>query len=128
MEINSKQGIKHIEIAVSDLQKSLNFYRSLFEIIGWKEVDKNGFANGNIKIYLKKWDYPVGNSLGVRHLCFWAENREIVDKVGDYIKSVGVKIIRGPLVVSEYSPDYYTVDFYDLDGFMLEVAYTPDYE
>lgn len=126
MEINSKQGIKHIEIAVSDLQKSLNFYRPLFEMIGWKEVDKNGFVNGNIKIYLKKWEYPVGNSLGVRHLCFWAENREIVDKVGDYIKNTGVRMIRGPLVVSEYSPDYYTVDFYDPDGFMLEVAHTPD--
>jgi len=28
MEINSKQGIKHIEIAVSDLQKSLNFWHN----------------------------------------------------------------------------------------------------
>ena len=95
-------------------------------MIGWKEVDKNGFVNGNIKIYLKKWDYSVGNSLGVRHLCFWAEDREMVDKVSKYIKSAGVRIIRGPLIVSEYSPDYYTIDFYDLDGFMLEVAHTPD--
>lgn len=126
MEINAKQGIKHIEIAVSDLQKSLAFYRKLFEMIGWKEVDKNGFKNGNIRVYLKKWDYPVGNSLGVRHICFWAESKKMVDKVGEYIKSTGVKMIRGPLTVPEYSPDYYTIDFYDLDGFMLEVAYTPD--
>ncbi|MFA6325335.1 MAG: VOC family protein [Candidatus Paceibacterota bacterium] len=123
---NSKQGIKHIEIAVSDLQKSLDFYKPLFKMIGWKEVDKNGFVSGNLKIYLKKWDYPVGNSLGVRHLCFWAENGDIVDKASEYIKSTGVKIIRGPLIVSEYSPDYYTVDFYDPDGFMLEVAHTPN--
>lgn len=123
---NSKQGIKHIEIAVSDLQKSLDFYKPLFEMIDWKEVDKNGFTSGNIKIYLKEWDYPVGNSLGVRHICFWAENRTMVDTVGEYVKNAGVKIIRGPLVVSEYSLDYYTVDFYDPDGFMLEVAHTPD--
>ena len=52
---NSKQGIKHIEIAVSDLQKSLDFYRPLFEMIGWEEVDKNGFVSGNLKIYLKMY-------------------------------------------------------------------------
>lgn len=123
---NTKQGIKHIEIAVSDLQKSLDFYRPLFKIIGWKEVDKNGFVSGNLKIYLKKWDYPIGNSLGVRHLCFWADNRDMVDKVEEYIKNAKVKMIRGPIVVPEYSPDYYTVDFYDPDGFMLEVAHTPN--
>ena len=41
--MNTKQGIKHIEITVSDLQRSLNFYDSLFEIIGWQKVDKNGY-------------------------------------------------------------------------------------
>lgn len=126
MKINPKQGIKHIEIAVSDLQKGLNFYQPLFEMLGWKTVDKNGFVNGNLKIYLKKWDYPAGPSLGIRHLCFWAENKELVNKAGEYVKSTGVKMIRGPLVVLEYSPNYYTVDFYDPDGFMLEVAYTPN--
>jgi catechol 2,3-dioxygenase-like lactoylglutathione lyase family enzyme len=31
-------GIKHIEIAVSDLKKSLEFYGTLFAILGWKQV------------------------------------------------------------------------------------------
>ena len=119
------QGIKHIEIAVSDLQKSLNFYDTFFEIIGWQKVKKNGFIVGNTKVYLKQWDFSSGNTLGVRHICFWADNRAMVDKVGEYIKSSGVKMIRGPLIVAEYSPDYYTVDFYDPDGYMLEVAHTP---
>lgn len=119
-------GIKHIEIAVSDLSRSLDFYRPLFKIIGWQEADQNGFICGNIKIYLKQWNYPDGNTLGVRHMCFWASSREIVDQAGEYVKNTGVKIIRGPLVVEEYSPDYYTMDFYDPDGFMLEVAHTPD--
>ena len=124
--MNTKQGIKHIEIAVSDLQRSLNFYDSLFEIIGWQKVDKNGYTSGNTKIYLKQWDFPKGKNLGVRHLCFWADNQDMVNKVGEYIKSTGVEIIRGPLIVTEYSPNYYTFDFYDPDGFMLEVAYTPN--
>lgn len=121
-----KKGIKHIEIAVSDLQKSLYFYDELFKVIGWKKVDNNGFVCGNTKIYLKKWDFPSGNTLGVRHICFWADDKAMVDNVGEYIKSTRVKMIRGPLVVTEYSPDYYTFDFYDPDGCMLEVAHTPN--
>ena len=122
------QGIKHIEIAVSELQKSLDFYEPLFEIIGWTKIEKNGFTCGNNKIYLKKWDFPVGNTLGARHICFFlgGDSHTMVDKVGEYVKSTGVKMIRGPLIVTEYSPDYYTVDFYDPDGYMLEVAYTPN--
>ncbi|MBM3256706.1 MAG: hypothetical protein FJY98_00015 [Candidatus Liptonbacteria bacterium] len=120
------KGIKHIEIAVSDLQKSLDFYDKLFEIIGWEKVAKNGFVVGSTKVYLKKWDFQRGNTLGARHICFWADDRAMVDKVGEYVKNVGVKMIRGPLVVTEYSPEYYTVDFYDLDGYMLEVAHTPN--
>lgn len=118
-------GIKHIEIAVSDLQKSLSFYNELFEIIGWHKVEKNGFVCGNIKVYLKQWDFPRGHTLGARHICFWAEDQKMVDEVGKYVKSTGIKMIRGPLIVAEYAPDYYTVDFYDPDGYMLEVAHTP---
>lgn len=120
------QGIKHIEIAVSDLQKSLIFYDKLFEIIGWKKVKKNGYTSGNLKIYLKQWNFLKGNTLGVRHICFWGDSHIMVDKVGEYVKSTGMQIIRGPLIVTEYSPDYYTFDFYDPDGYMLEVAHTPN--
>ena len=119
-------GIKHIEIAVSDLKKSLEFYGTLFAILGWKQVPENGFVTANTKVYLKQWGFPKGNTLGARHICFWAADRVVVDKVGVFVKGVGVHIIRGPLLVPEYSPDYYTMDFYDPDGYMLEVAHTPE--
>ena len=89
------QGIKHVEIAVSDLQKSLSFYDALFEIIGWQKAKNNGFVSGNTKVYVKQWDFPRGNTLGVRHLCFWADSRAVVDKVGVYVQGAGVKMIRG---------------------------------
>jgi len=122
--VDINRGIKHIEIAVSDLQKSLNFYDKLFDVLGWLKVDKNGFVCGNTKVYLKQWNFPRGNTLGARHICFWADDRTMVDRAGDYVKQTGVKMIRGPLIVAEYSLDYYTVDFYDPDGYMLEVTHT----
>ena len=32
-------GIRHIEILVSDLEKSIEFYSKLLSLIGWKQVD-----------------------------------------------------------------------------------------
>lgn len=118
------KGIKHIEIAVSNLENSLKFYDKFFEILGWGKVVNNGFVSDNTKIYLKKWNFPKGDTLGARHICFWAPERRIVDSVGEYVKNFGVVMIRGPLLAAEYSPTYYTVDFYDPDGYMLEVAYS----
>ena len=54
------QGIKHIEIAVSDLKKSLIFYDTLFATIGWQKVERNGFVCGNIKVYFKTVGLPKG--------------------------------------------------------------------
>ncbi len=119
-------GVKHVEIAVSDLTKSMRFYEKLFRILGWKKVPKHGFVTGPTKVYLKRWPFPKGNTLGARHVCFHAQDRAAVNRVGAFVKKAGVRMIRGPMVVPEYSPDYYTVDFFDPDGYMLEVAHTPD--
>ena len=51
----------------------------------------------------------------------------MVNRTGEYVKNSGVEIIRGPLIVEKYSLDYYTVDFYDLDGCILEVTHTQIY-
>jgi catechol 2,3-dioxygenase-like lactoylglutathione lyase family enzyme len=128
-------GIRHIEMVVSDLEKSVEFYSKLFSLIGWKQVDKTGFKYENTKIYLKK---SIGNSikrdsnseqrniLGARHMCFDVNDTKTVDIVSKFLNEQKAKIIRGPLeVFDEWTPNggYYTVDFYDLDGYILEVAY-----
>jgi len=35
------------------------------------------------------------------------------------------KVLRGPVEMPDYSKSYYTVDFRDSDGYVLEVAHTP---
>ena len=125
-------GIRHIEILVSDLNKSLEFYSRLFSVIGWKKVDLTGFKCENTKIYLKESTNPKRELkseqreiLGLRHICFDVNNKETVDIVGGFLSKNNIKIIRGPLeVFDDWHPNggYYTVDFYDPDGFILEVA------
>jgi len=96
--------------------------------LGWEEVGENGFKHGDTKIYFKEDEKEtMQRSLGPRHICFQANDRAIVDEVGRYLKSRDTMTIRGPLEISEelYSTGYYTVDFYDPDGYVLEVAHSP---
>jgi len=66
------------------------------------------------------------NSLGPLHKCFQAVEKEVVNHVYLYLLTKKVRIIRKPVLVPEYSAGYYTIDFYDPNGYVLEVAYTPN--
>lgn len=126
-------GIRHIEILVSNLNKSIEFYSKLFSLIGWNKIDERSFKYDNTKIYLKESTFSKRDSvksqrdmLGSRHMCFNAIDMEMVDLVGKFLNEYKAKIIRGPLeVFDDWFPKggYYTVDFYDPDGYILEVAY-----
>ena len=123
--MNRSSGINHIEFWVSDLSKSMNFYNRFLSIIGWKQISEVSFSNGSMIIYLmEQKNTSKENSFGIRHICFNAVQKKLVDEVYDALHSDGAKIIRGPMIMP-YSKDYYTVDFYDPDGQILEVAHTP---
>ena len=121
-----EMGINHIEIWVSDLPRSDKFYSGLFELIGWKKLREGVWTCGQTQFYLREAaSTSRALSLGVHHLCFQAESREIVDAVAKWLVSIGSKIFGGPMGMENYSAGYYAVDFYDPDGMILEVAYTP---
>lgn len=125
MDNQLKPGINHIEFWVSDIRKSVEFYNSFLSLIGWKPISEVSFSNGIMVIYFQEMKgIEKIRSLGVRHLCFQATEKEQVDQVYDALMAIQTKIIRGPLLMP-YSKEYYTVDFYDLDGQVLEVAHTP---
>jgi catechol 2,3-dioxygenase-like lactoylglutathione lyase family enzyme len=125
MENKLKPGINHIEFWVSDVSKSIKFYDDFLSVIGWEQVSDVSFSNGSLVIYfIEKKNSIKTESLGVRHLCFQAIQKEQVDKVYNILSAANAKVIRGP-VLMPYSREYYTVDFYDPDGQVLEVAHTP---
>ena len=118
-------GIRHIEVWVSDLERSLAFYDGLFPLIGWRRVDENGYACGETKLYFLQRSVERQDSIGPRHVCFHAERRSIVDDVAAYIRTTGCELIRGPMVGPDSRNGTYTVDFRDPDGYVLEVKHTP---
>jgi catechol 2,3-dioxygenase-like lactoylglutathione lyase family enzyme len=119
-------GISHIEFWVSDLKRSLAFYKGFFPIIGWYQLDENGFSNGSTKMYFMQRPVRCCDTIGPRHICFKAQSREVVDQVGTFLRNSSSDIIRGPLEVSSYSKGSYTVDFRDPDGYVLEVKHAPN--
>jgi catechol 2,3-dioxygenase-like lactoylglutathione lyase family enzyme len=117
-------AIHHIEIAVSDMARSLEFYRSLRLSLGWEELRPGMYRKDGCEIYLKaQATASAGPHPGPRHVCLRAASRDEVDRVGALLKASGATILRGPQAMPQYGPRYYTVDFRDPDGFVLEVAH-----
>jgi catechol 2,3-dioxygenase-like lactoylglutathione lyase family enzyme len=125
MDKQLQPGINHIEFWVSDLPRSMKFYNTFLSLIGWKQISEVSFSNGSMVIYFMEMkDVEKTRSLGVRHLCFQALTTAQVDEVHQALLKVEADFLRGPLLMP-YSKEYYTVDFYDPDGQIIEVAHTP---
>jgi len=125
MHSKLRPGINHIEFWVSDLEKSIKFYYSFLSLLGWKKISDLSFSDGIMIIYfIEMKGVEKVRSLGIRHLCFQATEKEQVDQVFQALAILGAEVIRGPKIMP-YSKDYYTIDFYDPDGQVIEVAHTP---
>jgi catechol 2,3-dioxygenase-like lactoylglutathione lyase family enzyme len=123
--VNTKPGINHVEFWVSDLARSVAFYRPLFAAIGWREKSETEFSTDSALLYFVEKPVARVDGVGPRHLCFQAASRGVVEKVASLVKASSGAIIRGPLEMPEYSQGYYTCDFRDPDGYVIEVAHTP---
>ncbi len=116
--------IHHIEMTVSNMQTSAAFYGALLRTLGWTELRRGMYIRDGSEIYLKETKVvAVPAHVGPRHICFRAGSRAEVDQVGRLLHELGAVILRGPIAMPEYGGTYYTVDFRDPDGFVLEVAH-----
>lgn len=122
---STNPGINHIEFWVSELQRSLAFYGPLFAAIGWRKLGDGEFSSGSTVIYFAEKAVTRTDAAGPRHICFQATSRDVVDAVGKLLTEASATVLRGPVEMPEYSAGYYTVDFRDPDGYVLEVAHTP---
>lgn len=114
--------IRHIEFWVSNMDTSLSFYKKMFSVIGWEQIDENGFVCDGTKIYFYEMKDLVFNQKvpGPRHICFQVKDVEMVDRVSK-LGVVKTQILHGPDVI--HSNGSYMLVFKDPDGYILEVAY-----
>jgi len=127
-------GVAHIQLSVSDMERSYPFYKTLLTALGMTPVidDMSFFycVGGKTAVAItpvtqehKDSTFQQG-SVGLHHVCFRARSREDVDAYYQVALDLGATIVREP-EDGEYAPGYYSILFEDPDGIRIEINYVP---
>ena len=133
-------AIDHIDIVVTDFDRSLAFYRGLLGPLGYTREGPIAGERGEHVLYL---GHEAGAATA-RSACaassprptrchdryasasttsrIAAPSREVVDERAQWLLAEGATIESGPAEY-DYSPGYYAVFFYDPDGIKLEIVH-----
>jgi catechol 2,3-dioxygenase-like lactoylglutathione lyase family enzyme len=131
----------HVDLVVSDLDRSLSFYGGLLEPLGWTRLGEIVGEAGERVVYRsvpgsftalglrqKRSDahgVPFDRyAVGLHHVCFDVASREVVDERAEWLAGQGAEIESGPHEY-DYTPGYYAVFFLDPDGIKLELLHRP---
>lgn len=134
-------GIDHLDLVVTDLERSLAFYRGLLLPLGYSRSVEITGERGERVVYLGRVGAMGSVSLraarsdahgtpydryavGLHHVAFAAGSRAVVHEVGAWAAANGGKIESGPEEYA-YTPGYYAVFLHDPDGIKLEVVHRP---
>ena len=142
----SVRGVDHIDLAVSDVERSLDFYLGMLGPLGLavearfetyretEEVVYLGFGQRHVPGYpaesrlgLRRADGGAHTyyGVGIEHLAFCVEADEEVDQAYQRCLDMGAKIHCPP----EQEPDlpgYYAFFVFDPDGIRIEVCHHSD--
>ena len=134
-------AIDHIDLVVSDLDRSLGFYRGLLRPLGYDAEGPITGEQGERVVYLENTaEGTLGTiglrerqsggevdryALGLHHLAFHAPDRTAVDDRAGWAREHGHTLESEPREY-DYSPGYYAVFLLDPDGLKLEVVHRPN--
>ena len=134
------RSVDHLDLVVTDLDRSLDFYNGLLEPLGFtrnseiegergeRVVYIGGTGGTSVSLRAAQSDAhatPYDRyAVGIHHLCFGADSREAVDDRTAWLRDRGAEIESGPEEYG-YEPGYYAVFFRDPDGLKLEIVHRP---
>jgi catechol 2,3-dioxygenase-like lactoylglutathione lyase family enzyme len=131
MEVN---GIAHIQLTVSDMERSRAFYEPLLHFLEMKTlIDAPEFfycIGSRTGIAISPADPEHRGErfqqrrVGLHHLCFRARSREGVDQLHEKAVELGAEIVHPPRE-DNFAPGYYSVLFEDPDGIRIEANHVP---
>ena len=126
------EGVHHVDLVVSSIQRSLAFYRDLLGPLGWHGIGEVEAERGETIWFLSGRGTAIGlreaqsggavdrYALGLHHLAFEVPSRAVVDERAEWLRENGAEIESEPQEYT-YMPGYYAVFFYDPDGLKLEI-------
>lgn len=134
-------SLSHLDLTVTDLERSVAFYDRVLARLGYRRMDDVGAgapcwaisdcSGGTFTIALKSArpkSKPTRHDRyapGLHHLAFHADNRPDVDAFYDFLRDIGATVLDPPAEYG-YTPGYYAVFFADPDGIKLEVVFEPE--
>jgi catechol 2,3-dioxygenase-like lactoylglutathione lyase family enzyme len=132
--------LSHVDLTVTDLTSSVDFYDRVLGRLGYRRMDGVGAgapcwaiadaSGGFFTIALKpartesKAARHDRYAPGLHHLAFHADSRADVDRFHDFLREIGATVLDPPAEY-RYTQGYYAVFFADPDGIKLEVVYEP---
>lgn len=130
-EIN---GIAHVALSVTDMQRARAFYDPLLSAMGMVPVidDDSYFycVGGRTAVAIApvaeefRDDTYNQQRVGLHHVCFRARSTEDVEALHEVAVRAGAKVIREPRE-DGYAPGYYSTLFEDPDGIRIEINFVP---
>jgi catechol 2,3-dioxygenase-like lactoylglutathione lyase family enzyme len=120
--------LDHIDLRVRNIETAREFYAQLLPAIGFTRPGDTGPewynwyvpGEGKTEFFGVTAD-PDHRPNGTR-ISFWADSREEVDRAAEVVRRAGGKVLEGPELCVEYTPDYYAFFFEDPDGNKLEIC------
>jgi catechol 2,3-dioxygenase-like lactoylglutathione lyase family enzyme len=132
-----RTGVHHFDLVVSELDRSLAFYRGLLEPLGYTRAGDIVGERGERVVYIGGSEVvpvslreaqTIGSHdryrVGIHHVAFEAQSRELVDERLRWARAYGAEIENDPKEYT-YMPGYYAGFFYDPDGIKLEIVHVP---
>jgi len=130
------RGINHVDLTVSELDRSIAFYRQLLEPLGFTEFDRYPSYRGTEEVvYFRFGDQYLGlrradggehhyYEVGIEHIAFFVDTRKEVDEAYERSVAMGAEIHYPPELDRDID-DYYGMFVFDPDGMRVEVACAP---
>ncbi len=119
----------HIDLRVRDFDAAQKFYDQVLLAIGFTEKSGEGTewitftALGEGKPEFFGFTADPNHRPNETRISFWAESRAEVDRVAEVVRRAGGRVLEGPELCVDYTPDYYAFFFEDPDGNKLEICY-----
>lgn len=125
-------GLHHVEIYVSDLERSAQFWGWLLERLGFTayqswDAGRSWRLGATYLVFVQAGaehlDVPYHRCRpGLNHVALWAESREEVDALTTELRQRGASILYPDRHPHAGGPDSYTVFFEDPDRIKVEVV------
>ena len=125
--------LHHIELYVSDLERAIEFWTPLMELLGcdaerWSEGMNYFGTEGEPYISLLQASEAHASGgfhrkrVGLNHLALRAQSREQVDDVRAWVKEAGYRLLYDDRYPFATAPGYYAVFCEDPDRIKVEVV------